>query len=113
MQGKSGGLVFENSKAYDAPMRMPGGSKKKATVNSTTTKHKNGSFSVTSIMPIRKAIAKNISPIIQLQGKSGGLVFGKSKAYDAPMRMPGGSKKKAKEITEIYTTFLCLLNTKG
>jgi hypothetical protein len=47
-----------------------------------------------------------------LQGKSGGLVFVNSKAYDAHVRMPGGSKKKAKEITEIYTTFLCLLNTK-
>jgi hypothetical protein len=34
----------------------------------------------------------------------------KSKAYDAHVRMPGGSKKK--EITEIYTTFLCLLKTK-
>ena len=31
----------------------------------------------------------------------------KSKAYDAPMRMPGGSKKKAKEITEIYLFALC------
>ncbi len=37
MQGKIGGLVFVNSKAYDAHVRMPRGSKKKATVNSTLT----------------------------------------------------------------------------
>ena len=35
MQGKIGGLVFVNSKAYNAHVRMPRGSKKKATVNST------------------------------------------------------------------------------
>ncbi len=40
-------------------------------------------------------MAKNIHPVIQLQGKLGGLVFVNSKAYAPHVRMPRGSKKKA------------------